>query len=56
MVEWLTVNDVMRMLHVGKNTVLAWMHSGKLPYTNLGERSYRISKDDLDNFLKERRA
>jgi excisionase family DNA binding protein len=47
-----TVEQVAELLQVHWQTVLNYIKSGKLKAVKLG-RGYRISKDAVDNFVKE---
>jgi len=47
-----TVEQVADLLQVHWQTVLNYIKSGKLKAVKLG-RGYRISKDAVDNFVKE---
>ena len=50
--EWLTVQDVVRLLGVHEDTVRRWLRSGQLKGRRLGGRAgYRIRRPDLDAFL-----
>lgn len=51
--DLLSVEDVTRILRVGKTTVQRWCHDGKLPAAKLG-KSYRIRKADLDRWYEEK--
>jgi excisionase family DNA binding protein len=50
--EWLTVQDVVQLLKVHKDTVTRWLRTGRLKGRNFGGRTgYRIRRSDLDAFL-----
>jgi excisionase family DNA binding protein len=52
--EWLTVQEVTRMLKVGRTTVYRWMREGRLPWRELasgGGRRFRRS--DVERLLQE---
>ena len=51
--EILTVEDVMELLYVGKNTVYSLLQSGQLKGFRLG-RSWRIPRESLSKFIMER--
>jgi len=53
--EYLTTTEIAQMLGVHIRTVGNWIRQGKLPAIRLG-KSYRISKQDLQAFLDERRT
>jgi excisionase family DNA binding protein len=55
--EWLTVEEVMRYLKVGRTTVYRWMREGRLPWRDLvsgGGRRFRRS--DVEKLLEEPRS
>ncbi len=55
--ELLTVAKVAERLKVQPLTVRRWLKSGDLAGIQLGDRAgWRISEDDLDRFLDERRG
>lgn len=54
-VEHYTTKQVAELLKVNPRTVSRWVHLGQLPAVRLGRR-YRISKEDLKNFLAKRRT
>lgn len=51
--EILTVEDVMELLYVGKNTVYSLLQSGQLKGFRLG-RSWRIPRESLTKFIIEK--
>lgn len=52
--EWLTVQDVVRLLGVHEDTVRRWLRSGQLKGRRFGGRAgYRIRRTDLDTFLSD---
>lgn len=51
--EILTVEDVMELLYVGKNTVYSLLQSGQLKGFRLG-RSWRIPRESLTKFIMEK--
>jgi len=55
----LTVSEAARLLRVKRDTVLGWIHSGRLPGVNTARRQcgrplYRIARSDLDAFIAGR--
>ncbi len=49
---WLTVDDIVALLRINRETARRWLRSGKLPGQNYGGRmGYRVRKTDLDAFL-----
>jgi excisionase family DNA binding protein len=52
-VEWLSVDDIAKELNIHPDTVRGWIRERKLRATKLG-RDYRIRREDLDKFLRER--
>lgn len=53
--EYLSTREIAEMLGVHVRTVGNWIRRGDLMAVRLG-RSYRVSKQDLDAFLQERRT
>ena len=51
--EILTVEDVMELLYVGKNTVYSLLQSGQLKGFRLG-RCWRIPRESLTKFIMEK--
>lgn len=51
--EILTVEDVMELLYVGKNTVYSLLQSGQLKGFRLG-RCWRIPRESLTRFIIEK--
>lgn len=51
--ELLSVEDITRILKVGKGTVQRWCHAGELPAVKIG-KAYRIRKEDLDRWYEEK--
>lgn len=51
--EVLTVEDVMELLYVGKNTVYSLLQSGQLKGFGLG-RCWRIPRESLTKFIMEK--
>lgn len=52
--ELLTIRDVVRELDVNEKTVRRWIQSGELNASFDVLRRYRISRADLDDFIKRR--
>ncbi len=51
---FLTVKQVAEALSVNRNTVYGWIKKGKLASMALpGGRSYRVSRDSLEEFVAE---
>jgi len=53
--EFYTVPQVAEMLKVHRRSVARWIQAGELRAVKLGNR-YRISEEDLEKFLEERRT
>ena len=51
-VELLTINEVRKILRVGNNTILKFIHEKRIPARKIG-RNYMIEKDDLTTFLEQ---
>lgn len=51
--EYYSIEEVAKMLKVAYLTVYRWIQSGKLEAVKAGKQ-YRIKKEKLNNFLKER--
>jgi excisionase family DNA binding protein len=52
----LTVTEAARLLRVKRDTILAWINSGKLPAMNTGRGQrprYRLARADLDSFFDQ---
>jgi excisionase family DNA binding protein len=55
--QWLTVQQVAHRLQVAEESVRRWLRAGELGGVNLGGKGgWRISEEDFDRFLRERRA
>ncbi len=54
--EFLTVKEIAERLKVKEFTVLDWIRKGDLPAYRVGGRSYRIKKQDFEEWLKKRRT
>lgn len=52
MEEFLTTEEIAKLLKVHVITVRRWIIAGKLPATYLG-KSYRVTRDDLEKFLNQ---
>lgn len=48
--EILTVDDVMELLYIGKNTVYRLLHSGELRGFQIG-RTWKTPKDSLTDYI-----
>ena len=53
--RYYTAKEVAEILKVHKRSVARWIKSGQLPAVLLGNR-YRVSHEDLERFLEERRS
>jgi excisionase family DNA binding protein len=54
--EFLTVKEIADRLKVKTFTILEWIRKGDLPAYRVGGRSYRIRKEDYEEWLKKRRT
>ncbi|MDQ3692614.1 MAG: helix-turn-helix domain-containing protein [Chloroflexota bacterium] len=54
--EWLTVEQVAKLLVVTEETIRRWIRAGEIPVLELPSRKagYRIRKSDLDRFIAQR--
>jgi excisionase family DNA binding protein len=52
--EIMTAAEAAEYLQVHIKTLYGWIKSGDLPVINLGPRSTRIRKSDIDQFLSAR--
>ena len=50
--EFLTIEEVARILRVHKHTVYDYIKQGKLVATKIG-KFYRVERSDLERFIKE---
>jgi len=50
-----TTEEIAKMLSIHVATVRRWIREGKLPAILLG-KSYRVTKQDLRQFLEDRRT
>jgi excisionase family DNA binding protein len=53
--EWLTVPEVAEELHIPRSRCYALVATGDLPAVRIGERSIRVNKRDLEDFLRRER-
>ncbi len=53
--KMLSVEEVAKELEVNPETVRVWIRSGELVALSIG-KGYRISRADLDDFIKRRRT
>ena len=54
---WLTVPEVADDLHIPRTRAYELIHKGELPAVRIGERSIRVNKAELEQFLlKSRRV
>jgi len=51
--KYLKPSEVAKQLQISNQRVYDWIHSGRLPYYNLGARGYKISSSDLKLFLNQ---
>ena len=54
MVQYLSVKQMAEILQVSRRTIYRMIDSGKLPAYKL-DHDWRIAKEDLDQFLAERK-
>ncbi len=54
--EWLTVQDITRILKVHEESARRWIRSGDLPAILLGSTKggYRVRRSDFDRFIEEK--
>lgn len=52
--EYLTTADVAEILKVNVETVRRWIRDNEISYIDIG-KGYRISEDDLEQFIKKRK-
>lgn len=50
----LTPKDVMEILSISKNTFYTMVRQNQIPAFRLGTRSWRVKKEDLVEYLRER--
>ena len=53
---WGKVSEAARYMSVSKKQVYIWLKSGELPFTTLENGEHRVSYDDIDLFLLNRRG
>ncbi|MHC1695624.1 MAG: helix-turn-helix domain-containing protein [Eubacteriales bacterium] len=51
--ELLTIKEVSDQLRISEYTIAAWLRSGKLKGNRLAGRFWRVSKESLQEFIKE---
>jgi len=55
--EWMTVDDVAKLLEVHPQSIRRWIKSGELIASQLGAKAgYRIRNADLEAFMKQRQT
>lgn len=55
--RWLSVAEIVALLHVHEQTVRRWLRTGVLPGRNFGGRTgYRVRASVLETFLAARPA
>lgn len=52
MEEYLTIQDVMRILQISRTTAYGYLSSGRLKYFKVG-RLVRIKSSDLEQFVEQ---
>jgi excisionase family DNA binding protein len=52
--DFITVDEIVKFVHVSTETVRRWIRSGDLPHSGKVGKHYHISKHDLYSFLKRR--
>ena len=50
----MTVKEVAAYMEVHPNTVRNWCKLGEITFKKLGYRTIRISKEDIDTFIRKR--
>ena len=53
--EYLNLDRAAGLLGVSYRALKRMIEEGKIPYRRLGERTYRISRKELDDFIRQRR-
>jgi excisionase family DNA binding protein len=53
--EWLTVPEVAEELRIPRSRAYELVASGGLPAVRIGERSIRVNRQELEQFLLETR-
>ena len=51
--DLMTRKEAQRVLKIGKNKILDYIHEGLLPAKRIG-KGYKIKKDDLIDFIEKR--
>lgn len=51
--EYFSVSEVSKMLKISKYTIREWMRDGKIKGTKLSDKVWRVSGEELENFIKE---
>ena len=54
--EYLTTKEVRAQLRIGRSKMYDLLRSGEISHVNLGHRSIRITRVDLDAYLAKRGA
>lgn len=54
--EMLTINEVAELLSVTRQTVNTLVKTGKLKKIKIGDRAVRISRADLEEFIRRGRG
>ncbi len=52
--DYLTIKQIVKELDVSDKTVRRWIASGELPHTLDVLKRYRVSRKDLDEFVRRR--
>ncbi len=53
--QWLSVEDVAKELGLSEDTIRNYIRTRQLPAAKFGN-TYRISRQDLDKFIQDRRT
>lgn len=53
--RWLTIADIAELLQVSERSVRRWLDAGDLAGHKVGQRQWRISDKDLEEYLRNRR-
>jgi excisionase family DNA binding protein len=56
MSELLTIDQVAKILGVNRDTVRRYIHKGELPVIKLTPKTWRVSRDDLIEFLNRKKS
>ena len=54
-IEWLTVEQVSKELGLSEDTIRNYIRTKQLPAVKFGN-TYRISREDLNKFIEDRRT